>query len=176
LNGFTTCFVFVWNTASYSTGRGYIEVEVLVLLGCDAVQLGNLFPTFQDNVVFSSSRVEFFKNNVGHFGPWIWDHYFVSKRRKPFTQWREVVYKKNGYFSYSASKILKLAYVEVTWKRISRNSICAVPNKKLLQDSGWSYVIGSFLMPGLQLILRRLKHTAITRVITDTYKLLLRMS
>jgi hypothetical protein len=43
---------------------------VYVLLGDDATSLGNCFPTFLDNIVVSSSRVEMYKNNVvEHFNP-----------------------------------------------------------------------------------------------------------
>jgi hypothetical protein len=51
-----------------------IAAEVSVLMGYDTTTLGNLFLTFQDNVVVPSSRVEISKN-------WVFQHlnyYIVS--------------------------------------------------------------------------------------------------
>jgi hypothetical protein len=44
--------------------------ETSILLGFHAASLGKCFPTFQDNTVVSSSKVEMSKNNgVEHFNP-----------------------------------------------------------------------------------------------------------
>jgi hypothetical protein len=56
-----------------------IQCDVSVLLGCDAASLGYWLPTFEDNVVVSSSTVEMSSvildsspvvdEDIGHFNP-----------------------------------------------------------------------------------------------------------
>jgi len=108
-NGFTTCL-----SVSYSNGTMYIEAKVLVLLGHDVALLGNLFPTFRDSVVLSSSRVGIFKKrsdisalefetltlsrNVGNR---------IASDAKSYTRWTFQLHRRENVTSLRRHLVLK---------------------------------------------------------------------
>ena len=74
-----------------------------VILEYDVASLGSLFPTIRDNVMSPS------KDRNVNFWKFVWGHYVVSTGRELITRWRGVIFKKNGFLSYTAAK---------TWKRV----------------------------------------------------------
>lgn len=110
--------------------------EVSILLWYDTISLSNLFPTFRDNMVVSSSGVEMsnvFVNNrwtvqddTWHFNRWRWDHYIVFKCWQPITQWSSITSQKNRYITlYPYHSILFSMQFSLT---------TATVTEKLLED------------------------------------------
>jgi hypothetical protein len=61
--------------------------EVFVLVGYDAVSLGNRFQAFLGLIL--KGRIAQYLS--GHCDPWRFDHYGISKRREPIIQWHGIV-------------------------------------------------------------------------------------
>lgn len=82
---------------------------VAVLVWCATMPLGDRCPTFWDNMMVSSSRVEISVDVtwifMDFFDPWRWDHHIVSTHQAPVTQWHGTIFRKNGALNWAARQV-----------------------------------------------------------------------